>query len=217
MTKPAKPEDLFADLLHDRLYLVAATAAKATNSAFARADEEAGDSTLGVVWTGLDRTRNLLRRMAGVESWLSFWTEQGLAYSLRVGSVPIRLSRSDKELPRVYGAEREQLNLNLDQLPPEHLEKYPNGVLRLEMRYPQSGPLKDRRVTSVELRYVNELTDKEYCSWQIWSVDADGTETVPTPPTPPTPSAAPMHVPPDPVPPAGFDFRDDKENEASGD
>jgi hypothetical protein len=177
------PEDLFPDLCAERLFLVAATAAQATNSAFARADAEAGDTTLGVVWTGLDRTRTLLKRTAGTAEYLSFHNEHGIAFSLQIGRVPIRLSRSDKAIPKAYSVER-GAQLMLPKIL-EHQSEYPDAVLRLEMKYPKTGKLQERRVTEIVLKYVNEHTDKCYLKWHIWgeedSVSAGSPPPSPTP------------------------------------
>jgi len=199
------PADYRPDLTMERLSLVATTLAHAVNSAFELADEEAGDGLLGCAWRGLDRTRNKLKGLKAV----TFEVEHGIAYCLFFGDgverprVPVRVSRSDKEVPRVYPNEAAALRLAqqlaLD-LGPQQPEDFPDAILRLELEYTPSRKVKNRRVERITLKLLNRTNETCHLRWPIWEMTA-----APSVPAVPTP----LHAPADSIPQADFEHLDD--------
>ncbi|MBX3192079.1 MAG: hypothetical protein KF819_34130 [Labilithrix sp.] len=109
--------------------------------------------------------------LAGTHQWLRFVGEQGLAYTVLIDSVPLRLQRDDDKIREVMPGERAaQLLLAVDQSD--------GAILRLEVAHRPGYP-----VDQITLSLYDENTSATLDSITVYRRDMDlGTADDSTPP-----------------------------------
>lgn len=103
-----EPSEYHPDLTHERLREITTVVRRVRAEAFSdHSLRHDGAWTLGCMVH--ERAMRALEERAQEVDWLTFTPEAGLAYSLRVGAVPIRVQRDDVPTKRVLGGERAAL------------------------------------------------------------------------------------------------------------
>jgi len=197
------PSDFHPHLLSERLLTVAEVVAHAKNELFSSAEPENGDGGWGIGCHGADRGRIRLRTLAEKTVWLTYQQEGSLAYWIKIGDVPIRVSRIDIE-PSAASERQRAASTQLD-LPGFSTTQPPE--LRLQIDQTNNQNLRDRRVVRVYLTVLEG--DNEVASWQVWP-QAEAGVMVP-------PSPIPLRAAPVSLPEADFKINDDKDDAGTGD
>lgn len=168
MSDLAAPHLFHADLSAERLNALATLIRDKRAEAFdALPDKRA---TWGGACTAYETTMLAFQDLSTRVDWLGFYREQGLAYSLRIGEVPVRVQRSDHAPKAVLRLEGLELSRVQTQVPLFGDVKLENCMLRLE--FVAEGP----RMGICELRVWGraKIPDLYYC-WELGALsDAAG-------------------------------------------
>ncbi len=150
------PVEYHPHLTAERLRLLSELIVPIRNAVMERA-RESGDDPWGTGCLAHGNVRQALR--ASDIEWLRFCHETGQGYTMKVGDVPLRITRMGNDLP-VLPKEREGLQLLLFD---DDRDQRNGCFLRLEVEQPRLADV-DRLL----LRLVDESTGEERESWPIY-------------------------------------------------
>ncbi len=193
MTKRSAPHHFHSDLSPERLAFIVQVIRACRTQAY--------DAHVGlddVEWASqclaYKLTLNKFRKLAKVVvPWLSFWSEEELAYFIGVGVVPVRLQRSDRPMKPRMITEGRLANATQTLLPfGDGRQKLGDVLVRFEFRV--DGP----QIGLCELVVYSNDGKVAYGRWLVDELD----------------SAVPlvMHEADD-IPPADFDLGEEEEED----
>jgi hypothetical protein len=187
--EPFIPWEFFPSLMSNRLETLAAAIKTARDSVVPLHDTDSGDSNWSLHCRGYSRQCHAIRQLSKEASWLtvSSTSPNDLELSFRVGKVPMKIVRGDREEPTYRHRDFSQGEQTLMEA---IMEELPPGPLRLIVATNAFG-----QVNSVSLVELDEHTPIRYYEIPI-NDDDTGAFPIPSPdaisPTPIQPHGQPF-------------------------
>jgi len=166
--RPEHPHEFHPDLATERLQLIAQVVQDEIGRAMGKF---AGETKVG--WsrgcTVYEGVKNALETMGLSTAWLKYQQERGMAYSVRIGEVPIRVQRFDDEPKPAMDFEKDLSRRAKTQVPfPLGMTRLSNCLVRIEFEI-----VGDEVRCHLRVWNVKEDDPVLYHSWELGTVAVD--------------------------------------------